>query len=56
MEEIENNRIMKFTKQEYEYLEQLCNSMYKEIKKLPKKMRTEKFYILENIINNHFTK
>lgn len=56
MEELEEKMMIKLTKQEYEYLEQLCTSMYKELKKLPKKMRTEKFYILENIINTKFTK
>ena len=56
MEEKENKIIIEFTEAEYNYLYELCHSMYKNLKKFPKNMRTPKFYLFENIINNHFTK
>ena len=48
--------VIRFTKDEYEYLAELCNSVYKTLKKLPKNTRTFKFYLLENMIDNYFTK
>ena len=56
MNELENKINITLTKEEYEYLKELCNSMYKGLKQLPKKMRTPKFYLFENMINTHFTK
>lgn len=56
MENNDNNISIELTKSEYEYISELCNTMYKNLKKFPKNMRTPKFYILENIINNHFNK
>ena len=47
--------LIKFSKDEFDYLTKLCNSIYNTLKKLPKKSRTQKFYILENLINNYFT-
>lgn len=46
--------IIKFTKDEFDYLAELCNSFYATLKKLPRKSRTYKFYILENLVNNYF--
>lgn len=50
----ENDIIIRFTNCEFEYLSKLCNTMYKKLKKFPKNMRTQKFYILENMVNNYF--
>lgn len=49
-----NDVIIRFTKDEFEYLSELCNSFYKTLKVLPKKTRTFKFYLLENMIHNYF--
>lgn len=49
-----NDVIIRFTKDEFDYLTELCNSVYNTLKKLPKKSRTQKFYILENMINYYF--
>lgn len=54
MENLENKRNITLTNDEYKYVKELCNSMYKTLDKLPKKMRTQKFYILENMIKNTF--
>lgn len=51
-----NDVIIRFTKDEFEYLTELCNSVYKTLKKFPKNTRTSKFYLLENMIDNYFTK
>ena len=48
--------IIELTKAEYDYISLLCNTMYDNLKKLPKNMRTPKFYLLENMIASHFTK
>lgn len=56
MENDNNKIIIELTKAEYNYISLLCNTMYDNLKKLPKKMRTPKFYLLENIINTHFIK
>lgn len=55
MKDLENNIFISLNNKEYEYLRELCNSMYNALKKLPKKMRTDKFYILENMLKNTFT-
>lgn len=55
MNENENKIIIELTETEYNYLYELCHSMYKNLKRFPKNMRTPKFYLFENIINNHFT-
>ena len=39
---------------EYNYICELLNAFYGGLKKLPKNMRTSKFYLLENIINTKF--
>lgn len=54
MEIFENDIIIRLTKTEYDYMSELCNTMYDNLKKFPKKMRTPKFYILENIIKKSF--
>lgn len=56
IDELENGIYIHLTKIEYEYLKDMCNSMYGALGKLPKKMRTEKFSVLENMITNIFTK
>ena len=56
MSEYKNNVIIKFSKDEFDYLTELCNSVYKTLKKFPKNTRTSKFYLLENMIDNYFTK
>ncbi len=55
MENLESIINITLTNDEYTYLKELCKSMYKTLDKLPKKMRTQKFYILENMIKNTFT-
>lgn len=54
MEKFKTGCYINFTDEEYEYLKTLCHSMYDNLKKFPKKMRTPKFYILENMIERHF--
>ena len=39
---------------EYNYICELLNSFYHGLKKLPKNMRTPKFYLLENMIETKF--
>lgn len=41
---------------EFEYISVALNTLYDNLKKLPKKMRTPKFYLLENLVNNIFIK
>ena len=41
---------------EFDYVSELVNTMYASLKKFPKNMRTPKFYLLENLVNNIFTK
>ena len=55
IDKLENGIFIHCTKEEYSYLKELSNSMYNTLKKLPKNMRTPKFYILESMINNIFT-
>lgn len=47
---------IKLTNAEFNYIKDLCNSMYNNLKNFPKKFRTPKFYILENMINDIFKK
>lgn len=42
------------TKSEYAYVSECLNTLYNNLSKLPKKMRTPKFYILEGIVHNKF--
>lgn len=50
----ENDYIIRLTPSEYECISALCNTMYKTLEKFPKKSRTSKFYLLENLIKNVF--
>ena len=56
MENMENFINIQLTDLQYDYLKEVLNCMYNELKKFPKKMRTHKFYILENLINKCFSK
>ena len=56
MEKLEKKINISLTKVEYEYLKEMCNSMYGALEKLPKKMRTPKFYVLENMTKYIFNK
>lgn len=47
---------IKLTNAEFNYIKELCNSMYNNLKNFPKRLRTPKFYILENMINDIFKK
>ena len=49
-----NKIILEFTDDEFDYLSNLLNTCYLSLKKLPKNLRTDKFLILENILNNQF--
>ena len=42
------------TTSEYNYICDLLHYFYNGLKKLPKNMRTPKFYLLENIIDTKF--
>lgn len=42
------------SKSEYSYIRDVLHSFYNGLKKLPKNMRTPKFYLLENMINTKF--
>lgn len=52
----EGHIIVNLTDMEFDYIKELCNSMYNNLKNFPKKFRTPKFYILENMINDIFKK
>lgn len=54
MEKLEKKINISLTKVEYEYLKEMCKSMYGALQKLPKKMRTPKFYVLENMTKYTF--
>lgn len=57
MEDVEvtnNDVIIRFTQSEFKYLTNLVNSSYNQLKKFPKRFRTPKFYILENMVKNYF--
>lgn len=51
-----NEYIIKLTEPEFNYICELLEELYKNLSKLPKKFRTYKFYTLENLINNIFSK
>lgn len=54
---MENEKcIIELNKKDYDYLTELLNILYKDLLKFPKKMRTSKFYTLENLINSVFNK
>lgn len=52
--EKEKIHIICLEKEEFNYLTVLLNGLYEDLKKFPKKMRTQNFYILEKIINKYF--
>lgn len=52
----EDYTTIKLTNAEFNYIKELCNSMYNNLKNFPKKFRTPKFYTLENMINDIFKK
>ena len=45
---------LEFTKVEYDYLSDFLNSTYNTFIHLPKKMRSNKFDILYNLVHNQF--
>lgn len=47
---------IKLNETDYNYISEILNTLYKDLLKFPKKMRTSKFYILENLVNNAFKK
>lgn len=51
---MENKINLEFTKEEFLYLSDFLNANYNTFKNLPKKLRTNKFSILENLVNNQF--
>lgn len=51
-----NEYIIKLSETEFNYICELLEELYKSLSKLPKKFRTPKFYTLENLINNIFSK
>ena len=44
--------VVELAETEFNYIYELLEEMYKNLSKLPKKFRTHKFYILENLVNN----
>ena len=52
----DNNKIISLTSSEFDYVSMTMNTLYNNLKKLPKRMRTPKFYLLENLVNNVFIK
>lgn len=46
--------IICINEKEFDYLSTLLNTLYKDLKKFPKKLRTEKFDILEKLIKDYF--
>lgn len=43
---------IKFTKSEIGYISEYLHTLYQALSKAPKNMRTPKFYMLENMLNN----
>lgn len=54
MEKQKDIHIICLEEDEFNYLSTVLNSLYGDLKKFPKKFRTQNFYTLENIINNYF--
>lgn len=52
--ENENIHIICLQEKEFNYLTMLLNTLYEDLKKLPKKFRTENFNILEKLIKEYF--
>lgn len=52
----DDNKIISLTSSEFDYVSLTMNTLYNNLKKLPKRMRTPKFYLLENLVNNVFIK
>lgn len=52
--ENEEVHIICLNEKEFNYLSTLLNTLYADIKKFPKKLRTEKFYILDKLIKDYF--
>ena len=50
----ENYFDIRLSVSEYNYICDVLNSFYKGLKKLPKNMRTPKFYLLENMVDTKF--
>lgn len=54
---MENELIqIELSNDEYNYIKDILNEFYKGLSKLPKKMRSPRFYIIENLINTKFNK
>lgn len=51
----DDNILISLTKSEYNYIFLVLKTLYDNLKKLPKRMRTPKFYLLENLINTKFS-
>ncbi len=50
----ENYFDIRLSVSEYNYICDVLNSFYNGLKKLPKNMRTPKFYLLENMVDTKF--
>lgn len=45
-----------FTEDEFNYISESLFNLYNVVSKLPKKHRTSRFYVLENLVNDKFKK
>lgn len=52
--EEKKSHIIVCTKEEYDKIKECVKAMYEMVSKLPKKLRTPQFYILENIYKTKF--
>ena len=52
----DHKKIISLTSSEFDYISITLNTLYDNLKKLPKRMRTPKFYLLENLVKTVFIK
>lgn len=45
---------IELTQDEFNYIKDMLNEFYKGLSKLPVKMRSPRFYLMENLINTKF--
>ena len=51
-----DNKSISLSSSEFNYVSVVLNTLYFNLKKLPKRMRTPKFYLLEHLVNDIFIK
>lgn len=55
LEKLSEIIVLELTQAEYDYIKLYMTELYKGLCKIPKKMRTANFYMLDNLVNNTFS-